>query len=63
MGELLQPLAVLTALVYGVVIAAALRNWFRSKSAELDAGIDQALRGGTDPQMEARIANGERKRS
>jgi hypothetical protein len=60
MGDLLQPLGVLTALVYGVVIAAAIRNWFRSRSAELDAGINKAL-GGTDPQMEARIASRERK--
>jgi branched-subunit amino acid permease len=55
------PLAVLTALVYGVVIAAAIRNWYRTKSAAIQAGIDQALDDGADPQMEARIVGKHRK--
>lgn len=60
MNELLQPLFVLTAIVYAVVIFSAIRNWFSAKSAELQAGIDHAL-DGTDPEIEARIASRERK--
>ena len=71
MGELLQPLGVLTAIVYGVVIFVALRksyqairkairSWYQRKWARIQAGINQIL-DHKDPEMEARIANGERK--